>query len=403
MKMHGLRILILLLVASLIITILGCATTETKPIEKEAAVPTKTLKFAVIAPMTGATAQWGRAMQRAHEMAEDAIQEQGGIKVGEDRYAIENVFYDHKGQATEAVAAANKAIFQDEIKFITLHSSAPTLAAQAITEPNKIMTMTCGFAKLIGADKPYSFRPQYTGKESAEGIYGYIVNNMNIKTACMIGNDDDTGKSSVQSAYENAIASGIDVLDRQYVPRGTTDFYPTIAKMLTFNPDMIDLDSLAPADVALFIKQTRERGFKGIFACNSQNDIALIQKVAGDAYAEGYMQEGLDYSSSVATFQQREFYNLYTKKYNEQWDSLAGSYYAYPMSFIAGISAAQSVDTTTVSTKLPSVDMKILGVDMTWGGTQRYGINHQIVQPIFVSQIKNGIFTTVGRYTPPVP
>lgn len=407
MKTNVIRMMAILMVIGLIIGVIGCAapaaTTTTPATSTTTATPPKELKIGLLTPITGPAAQWGRAQSRAHEMGFEDVNAAGGLKVGDDTYMIKLVTYDHKLQATEAVAGVNKMIFQDGIKFLTTHTSTPTLAVLPITTQNKIFTTCNGYAKMVIPEFPLNYRSQYTGVEASEGVYGYIVNNLNLKTSCLIGNDDDTGKSSVTQAANIATSAGINMLDKQYVPRGTQDFYPVLAKMLTFNSDMIDVDAMAPADVAIFIKQARERGYKGLIVATAQNDIKLIMDVAGAAYAEGYIQEGLDFSSTIATPEQRDFYNRYTKKYNESWDPLCGSYYAHPMTFAAGITAAQSIDPEKVAAKLQDITFKVLGVEASWGGLQRYGIKHQIVFPIYVSGIKDGRFTSLGKYTPQVP
>lgn len=405
MKMHTFRITLLIIVVSLAVIIAGCASpaTTTTTATTTATTP-KTLKIGISAPMTGATASWGQEFKRAHELAIEAINADGGIKVGTDRYLLELISYDHKGQATEGVANVNKLIFQDGVKYISLHSSSPTLACLPITTENKILTIASGFARLIGSELPYSFRGEYTGKESSEGIYGYITSNMkDIKTVAGIGNDDDTGKSSIKGALDNAVAFGLKIVDTQYVPRGTTDFYPVLAKLLANNPDMIDVDSMAPADIAICIKQAREKGYKGAFVSNSQNDPALIISVAGEASAEGYIQEGVDFTSDVATPEMKQMYEKYLAKYGAPFNPNSGKYYNWPIAYKTGIETAQSIDTTKVAEVLPDTTLDVLGVKMTWGGAQRYGIKHQVEIPIYISQIKGGKLVTLGRFIPKVP
>ena len=43
------------------------------------------------------------------------------------------------------------------------------------------------------------------------------------------------------------------------------------------------------------------------------------------------------------------------------------------------------------------------GYMSSWGGKERYGVDRQVVQPISVSQMKNGVPVIVGMPIVPVP
>lgn len=396
-----------LLVIALLVGIMGCGpeTTSTATATTTGTGgATKTLKIGATGALTGAAAQWGEAMVRGAQLHADEINNAGGLKVGDDTYMIEIIPADHKAVGTEAVAVTNKLIFQDGVKFIANSMSSPTMAMQPITEQNKVMLVSCAYVGFLAADKPLSFRGHYTALEVGEGIYGYIISNMpNVKTVAFLGNDDDTGKAGTSQLKQTAEKMKLDCLSTYLVPRGTTDFYPTLTKMLGEKPDMIDVDTTAPADVALFIKQARERGFKGPIVASAQNDPDLIISVAGAESAEGYMQEGLDYNGDQATPEQKAFYDAYIKKFGAPFNITAGLYSQAPRIITEGIRIAQSVDPVEVAAALPDATLNILGLKMTMGGLERYGSKHQIQQPVYVSEMQSGKLVTVGKYTPMVP
>lgn len=400
--------LIALLVVSLIVGIVGCtpATTTTTPATTTtttAAAP-KTLKIGATGALTGAAAAWGEAMVNGSQIIADQINAKGGLKVGNDSYMIEVIPADHKAQGTEAVAAVNKLIFQDGVKFISNSMSSPSLAMIPITEANKVLLVTAAYAAVIGPDKPMTFRLHYTAYEVGEGLYGYVKSNMpNVKSVAFLGNDDDTGKAGTAQSKKIAGEMGMTLLSTQLVPRGTTDFYPTLTKILPENPDMIDVDTMAPADVALFIKQSRERGFQGPILATAQNDPDLIIKVAGKESAEGYLQEGPDFNGSVATPEMKAFYNDYIKKYGEPFNPTAGLYAQGIIIITQGIMKAQSIDPVKVAEVLPDSTINVFGNEIGFGGLERYGAKHQLAQPIYASMMKDGRMTTVGKYIPKVP
>lgn len=408
MKTYVIHITVLLLIASLVLGIIGCMTPSATPSSSTTPALTseaKTLKIGLATVLTGSGASMGIDAKRAFELVTDKINANGGLKVGTDRYKIELIVYDNKYQATDTVAAVNKFIFQDDIKYVFTYGSAPSLATLPITTENKIFHVMTGYASgLIGKDKPYSFRPQQTGIEACEGLYGYITTNMKqIKTVVCMGTDDDTGKGSVQSSNDIATGMGLNVVGKEYVPRNTTDYYPILTRIIPLNPDMIDTDSMTAGDIAIFLKQAREKGYKGTVITNSTIDISTMTSVAGVAASEGFMGIDLDYKGSAATPEQRQFAADYEEKYGPPFGATCGLFYPYLTSIAAGIEAAQSIDSVKAAQILPNTPIDILGIECSWGGTQRYGINHQLAVPIYASVIKEGKLFTLGKYIPPVP
>lgn len=396
----------LFIIICLAVGVLGCAT-PAAPQESTStpAIQTKTLSIGAVTALTGPAATWGREWQRAHELGADEINARGGLKVGDDRYLVKIIAYDHKYVGTEAVAATNKLIFQDGVKYISLWGSAPCLAALPITTEQKVLTILSGFAEgIISPAHPYAFRTQYTPVEAGEGMYGYVTSNMKqIKTVAMIGPDDDTGKTNLKQSKNLATSMGLNVVAEQYIPRGTTDFYPVISNIMAKNPDMIDTDAIPPADLALFTKQSREKGYKGTIIQIASLDVPTLLDVAGKDAAEGLLSVDINFEGPSATSVQKEFVKRYLDKYGPPFGALCAQYYINIMTYAAGIENAQSIDPVTISNTLPDISFEVLGDKLTWGGVQRYGIKHQIAQPIYISEIHNGQLNTLGKYTPVVP
>lgn len=405
-KSRAIHIVMILMVICLVVMVVACTTPTTTPSTPSTTTTpttaTKTLKLGITVPLTGAGANWGREMQRCYELLIDDVNGKGGLQVGNEKYLLEVIAVDNKFVATEAVAGANKLIFQDGVKYISNIGSAASLAILPITEANKVITTHASYAAVLGKDKPYSFRPQYTGIETAEGLYGYIATNTAAKTVVFMCPDDDSGKANAQMGVPIAESKGLKVLSTNYLPRGTTDFYPTLTKVLPTNPDIIDTDNMPPADTALLVKQARERGFKGNMLTLASLDLESMISVAGDA-AEGFMSPDQDLTGDIATPEQKAYVERYLKKYGPPFSALAGNYYNFPATVAASIQAAGTIDTEKVAAIMPDMTWKVLGIDLKWGGTQRYGIKHQIIQPIYTSAVKNGKLVTIGYFTPDVP
>ena len=144
---------------------------------KIAAAEPEILKIGNMGAFSGKYALWGIPMSRGVELMADKINAEGGIKVGGKVYHIKLIPADTKTTVEGAVAQANKLIFNDKVKFIfgpTMSSGA--LAFQPITRKNKVILMPwCYTPKVLGSDKPYTFRLYPVGGQSSVAVFIYLI------------------------------------------------------------------------------------------------------------------------------------------------------------------------------------------------------------------------------------
>ncbi len=74
----------------------------------------------------------------------EEVNKKGGIKVGNDRYKVEIIFYDDKSDPQTGAKLTEKLITEDKVKFILgPYGSGITLATSAIGEKYKVLTVAC--------------------------------------------------------------------------------------------------------------------------------------------------------------------------------------------------------------------------------------------------------------------
>ena len=71
--------------------------------------------------------------------------------------------------------------------------------------------------------------------------------------------------------------------------------------------------------------------------------------------------------------------------------------------FKMAIEKAGSLDTTAVAKAMENLEGEYPYGRFSMGGVKTYGSRHQISEPIFFSEIKNGALVGLGSVTPPVP
>ena len=134
--------LIILLIACLISTIVGCGEEEAKEI-----------KIGVIGPMQF---QMGKHHWMGATLAADEINAAGGVMVGNDSYQIKLVQVDSNElvSPTDAATAAEKAITVDKVDFLmgTIRSEA-ALAVQEVAMDHQKIFIVCGSSETKMSDK----------------------------------------------------------------------------------------------------------------------------------------------------------------------------------------------------------------------------------------------------------
>jgi branched-chain amino acid transport system substrate-binding protein len=352
------------------------------------AASTETLKLGVIAPLSGPGAPWGIALLRGVEIAAEEINAAGGIKAGGKAYKVKIISGDDKYTGKGGVDAAMKLVYQDKVKYIIGSiSSASTLAFQAITEPAKILILPNTYSnKVPAADKPYTFRIVMTSHEIAKVQYNWIRKNKpKVKKIAVISPNDASGWAVSEHVKMAAEANGLKVVFYEFYERGTTDFYPLITKMLPKKPDWFDTGASPPGDHSLMLKQSRE--------------LAVLVKIAGKEYAEGFMGPNLDFEGPFTTKEEKEFEKKYLKKYKPPFNPIALAFYPPLYVLKQGIEQANSIDTTAVMKKMGEPGWKFdwMGQTYWWGGKEYYGIDRQIIGSIAISTMKDGKVRTLNR------
>jgi branched-chain amino acid transport system substrate-binding protein len=366
----------------------------------------ETLRIAALLPLSGGAAQWGVGILRGAELMAEKINAEGGIKVGDKRYRIELIKADDKSNYDVALAQANRLIFSEKIKFIIGPIvSGCVLAIYPVTEPNKTIVMSyCYTPKALGADKPYAFRFYASGHERIPALCGYMKKNRpNVKTIALIGPNDETGWGTSKYAKEKAEELGFEVIFEDFLQRGTTDFFPVLTKMIAKKPDAMIPHSLLPGEVALMLQQKHQLGYKGLIISPSFYELKMLVEKAGTEAVEGFIFQWPDFTGPTATPGMRELYKTYTAKYKEELYAMTVPGYATPWIIKMAIEKAGSLDTTAVAKAMENLEGEYPYGRFSMGGVKTYGSRHQISEPIFFSEIKNGALVGLGSVTPPVP
>jgi branched-chain amino acid transport system substrate-binding protein len=296
------------------------------------------------------------------------------------------------------VTAANRLVFEDQVKYIIGPvGSAPLLAVQPVTERNKVIVLTLGFTpKALGKDKPFTFRPCLTTGEFSQPQTDWVVKAKGAKKVGGLFPNDETGQQIARDVDVAYRKTGAQLASKEFFERDRVDFVPLLTRVLGGGIDAIELDGNSPATAGLLVKQARELGFGGLIVRTGGPATAEILNVAGKQAAEGlYVHSALDPTlPSVAKYIER-----YTRTYKQSMNGFSPYFYdGAHMLFQAMRKAGTITDTDKVRRALEGIGSYdgVLG-KLHWTGKEKYGIDHQISAPFFVAQVKDGAEVIVAR------
>ena len=117
-------------------------------------------------------------------------------------------------------------------------------------------------------------------------------------------------------SHDGAKSLGFNIVASEFVATGSSDFSPTITRVLARQPDIIDLGGTGGGrDSALIIKQAHELGYKKQIVCAVGLQSSTVKEVAGIQAMEGIIETGFDPDDPAVSPAFRVFAKNYTKTY----------------------------------------------------------------------------------------
>lgn len=366
---------------------LGCKTTPTTT-EK------KTLEIGAILALTGWFAP--NEVKGAHELdcMLDIINEEGGIKVGDEEYEVEVTIVDNQSSLDGTATAANQLAYENKVKFVLETLGFLSISGNSIFTENKILAVNPYNTLVpdeIGTFTPYKF----IGTVS---IYGNILatfagakqNFPGIQNVVCVNPDDGTIAGSM--AVVNAITPGlgINVIGDciGYSP-DTVDYNPIASKVNAIpDVDAVIVTGGTVPQLASTIKALRSMG--------NDKPMAYVGSAAGSELADIM---GVEYANNIQTLGMMEDPNnppvlnelikRLKTKYDDTFSFGNDANCLYLLKQV--IEEAESLDTTVVRDTWENMaTFDTIYGEATLGGLELYGIKHAVVHPMPTQLVMDG-------------
>jgi branched-chain amino acid transport system substrate-binding protein len=362
------------------------------------AAQAETLKLGIVAPLTGGGAAWGMACDVGAKILASEINAGGGLDVGGKKYQIEVISYDDQFKAADTVAAYNRLVSQDGVKFMIVSTSNGAMATKASMAGDGVIALTSGYGgKVIEPGFPNLFRFYSGPRDYVPALAKWIKENVKGNRIVMIGPNVEGGYEQSQLSSENYKKLGMDVLSSEVFEMTQKDFTPVLTKAISQKPDIIDLGGTGPATAGLMVRQARELGYKGVFVKTGGPGANEIVAAAGKEASEGMI--GLLYADpSNAGYQ--KLAEAYKKIAGHEPNEMLLPAYDGLKALVRAIQLSGSVDDTDkVLAAMPRAfpQTSVQGDELILGGTKTYGADQQIITYNYVGVIKDGRPTALAK------
>ena len=361
----------------------------------------KTIKIGAVWGLTGPGSEIQIIMSRGAELCRDWINAKGGVTVKGEKYQIELVTEDVKGTPDGAVTATNKLVHQDQVKFV-IGLTVPFLAeaVASVTEPNKIAYWASTFDTMTPKNA-YSVSAYTTYVSYKPILYDYLQKAYpNLRKIAMTEIQDPIVQRTAAVGRDEIKKRGLVYVGNVQYPFGSQDYYNVLNKVLSYKPEVLDINLEFPGGAGALAKQARELGFTGPIVGNSPWDPIFVRdKIGSKEYATDMFWPSFEAKSAGSDVppMAKTIIKQWDDKYKTPciievfrgWDPL--------YTLVQAIEAAQSLDPTDVIKtfeKMKSVDTS-QGVSKI-GGLKTYGHNHMTLQPCPLTRLNNGQIESWG-------
>ena len=287
-------------------------------------------------------------------------EEYGGIRIGDERYRAEIVYYDDESDADTAGNLVQRLIDEDEVHFLLgPYSSSLTTGTSAIAEANNVIMVEGngtsdtmferGFENLFLVA---AIASDYT----RSGIEALAAQGA---TTAVIAYEDTSFPTSVaKGAQRHLEANGIEVLAVETYPKDIQDVSAIMTKFRDLDPDVF-IGGGHYNDAVLFVNSAKELGFRpeGMLITVGPSNPKLIDELGADvngvfgptqweatmAYEGPYFGSAGDYAA------------YYEALWGEPPVYQAASATAAALALHLAIEAAGSLDTDEVRSALQSM------------------------------------------------
>lgn len=382
------------IIAALVVLLVGCSkeitTTTTQTTTQTSTTTTtttaKVLKIGIINYLG-----WppGITEDKVIKILADDINKKGGVTIGNEIYTLQVISYDTQNSQETAVAAANRMVYQDGVKFI-LSDGRQTSGFLDITDAEKVVVI-CGTPdpSILNPKYKYVFNATSINTSPAVTLGWFAKNHPEFKNYVAAFTDDREGHMINGIFGGMFTAFNIQKTDIFY-PAQQTDLSAVATQAMQLKPDVF----IWQGSETTVVKSMKQAGYNGqLFAIDAKPFSDLTRTTTPqelEGLIDGALPTEFDPPLTQGAIDFKALYTAVTGK----WDDPALDGTVLFNCLIAGLQQAGSIDTDKVAAKISSgmefdtplgVAKMIPRADMGSGDR-----TVDLIVSTFIKQINNG-------------
>ena len=364
-----------------------------------------TIVLGAAVSLTGKYTTAGNHTRNGYDLAVKAINERGGVRVGDRGYRLEVLYYDDESTPARGAQLAERLIRQDGVQFMLgPYSSGLTKAIAPVTERHRVPMVEGNGAsrELFNKGYRYLFAVLSTSEQ-------YLQEAINLAAGRAQADGRDPATLTIAVATENdpfsqdiragvlddAARHGMRVIIDDKLPRDLNDMTATLLKVKALRPDLL-LVSGHTKGAALLVRQAAELKASAPIVAISHCESAEVTDVKrfGDA-AEGILCTGqwaptLTYRDDLFG-SASDYAALFEQEYGYVPPYQAAESTAAVMVWADALQRAGTFDIETVRAALAATDLRTFYGNIRFDATGK-----NIAKPMVLSQIQDGEYRVVA-------
>jgi branched-chain amino acid transport system substrate-binding protein len=265
------------------------------------------IRIGAILPLTGESALMGQWGQKGIELAEEYINNKGGIK----GIPLKVIIEDGQGDPKQSVSAYEKLVKVDRTKIITSIISAVDLALVPLANKDKIFFLSNATHPNLSNAGSLIFRHSNTVQQEVDLILENISDDT--KTMTLAYMNDEYSLAFKEIINKKAVDRGLKMVSVPF-EKGETDFNLIAIKIMEYRPTDCLVVSGLGRNLGLLIAKLKEKGFDKRIIVTLGFVVTGADRSAGNAI-KGVNGVYFDINSNSPDF--KKINELYKNKFNE--------------------------------------------------------------------------------------
>jgi len=240
-----------------------------------------TVKLGVVGPFSGGAAAWGLAEKAAADFVAAAANADGGLQMGDKKCKV-NVFpFDSQYTAAGGAAGANYLASEGVHVTVGPDGSPETTGFRPVAARVGIVNFSGSYMSgVISPEFPLAFHALQAPVTWGPFLVKAAKDQFGFKSVIIVGPNDQGGTDGSNQLKKMYANNGVDATTEFY-ERGSTNFAPLATRIMSANPDAVELSTVPPADNTILVKQLLEAGYTGVIGSLGGSGLKPIADGAG--------------------------------------------------------------------------------------------------------------------------